>query len=432
MSTPTLLAPPVGSPVARPNEGRDRDAVLVVGMQRRESLAVVRSLRRGGYHVVAARCGPKRYTENSRAVHEVVELPPVHERYDDEWVECLGEMTERDRPVRFLFPVGDDEIEHFDRLRGRLPASLFCVMPTSDVVELCLDKSRLLPLVDSLGIPCGRFAAATVGIDLDAALEHVGLPCVVKPATELVTLVGAKAIVVRTPEDVRRLREKCPDGAPVVVQSFSSGPRHNVYFVAHHGDLRQTVQVEILRTDRPDGTGYAVDGRSVAASDSLLDHSSRLVRAIDYHGAGCLQYLVEPNGQTTFLEINSRIGANSAIAVACGVDSPLRYVEAFDDSLAAPIEMVATRRRRYAWTVGDLQGLAKASRKGDVGLAGSLRWLLASGWSLAAANVHVTWQWADPLPTMSLLAGRVGKLLRPTSPAASAREHDATPLVAGR
>ena len=75
---------------------------------------------------------------------------------------------------------------------------------------------------------------------------------------------------------------------------------------------------------------------------------------------------------------------------------------AVDIALDRPVAVQAPRiGTRYAWTTGDLEGLGAAVR--ELGPRGIAKWVLDIARSALAADVHVTWSWRDPLPTVVAL-----------------------------
>lgn len=143
----------------------------------------------------------------------------------------------------------------------------------------------------------------------------------------------------------------------------------------------------------------------------LVDQTRRLVARIEYTGVGCAQFLVDPrDGSTCFLELNARLGANCAAVVSGGLDLPRLFLELMQGDV--PVQPPAAVGRRYAWFGGDVDGLIEQLRAGKLGLKGACRWsgrLLLAQWR---AQSHITFQWRDPWPTLSLLGARIAGGIR--------------------
>lgn len=371
--------------------------VLVLG-DYRQSLTIARSLASRGDTVVAA-IGPGHLSHlgKSSAVEErwrtdlEVEDPGFG-------VAVRGAIDAYSIDV--VFPVGDREIAWMAANEEQFSVPVAYAGPTT--TRECQDKPALLAMCDEVGV--GRSASRVVETlaGLRDVIADLGLPAIVKSNDPLMRVRGRKGVVLRGLTDVEESFSNWPvDHESLIVQRYVDGPRHNLYFVAERGEIRGLGEVEILRTDAVDGTGYAVDGRTVRPHPTLLAETERLVAELKYHGVGCTQFLVAPGGETCFLELNPRLGANFAVVDRAG----LRLARhAVDIALERPVESVTTRVGvRYAWTVGDLEGLVVAIRRREVGFGGAVRWVGRALRTMVGADVHVTWSWADPRPGANML-----------------------------
>lgn len=383
---------PAGSQSSRSLRGR---SALVLG-DHRQALAIARSLHRAGYRVIAGRHGGRTLLERSRCVTEVWEHPSVGDRVA--WTEALEAFCAARRDLGAVFPVGVEEIERLSPLAARLP--VLVVAAGASALAVCRSKRALLVLADRLRVPTERWAVVGDRDALLPALERVGLPAVVKPDRHGEGH-GFKAAILERRADAMRLADRIPFPAcGLVLQRLAPGARHNVYFLARKGALLGLAQVRILRTDRPDGTGLAVEGVSVGPDPALVESTTALVRALDYTGAGCAQYMVDAATTTTsFLEINARLGANCAAACACGLDLPRLFIDALLGT-AAP-QKPARVGRRYAWLEGDLHGLVSCLVSGRIGWGAASAWLLRAILAQLRARDHIVFSWRDPLPALA-------------------------------
>ncbi|MGH8222577.1 MAG: hypothetical protein ACREQZ_06355 [Woeseiaceae bacterium] len=380
--------------------GPHRRGALVLG-DHRHSLAVARSLHGAGYRIIAGRVGERSILERSRCVSEVWIHPPLTE--PAAWQRALEAFCSRRPDVGLVFPVGAHEIELAQPLAARLPALLVAVAPAASAV--CRSKRALLTLAERAGVPTGPWEAVGSFAELLPVLERVGLPAVLKPDLQADDMLGGKAAIICGIPDVLRLAGRnVPRECSFVLQRLAPGTRHNFYFVAHEGRLLGQAQLRITRTDRPDGTGLAVEGRSVAPAAELLAWTSALAGHLNYSGAGCAQFMVdERTGCACFLEINSRLGANCAAVCACGLDLPRLFVEAL---LGRAVEQPAAAvGRRYAWLEGDLHGLVSCLKSGRLSGAEALAWLARAAYAQLRAHDQITFSWRDPMPTLAILDG---------------------------
>ncbi|HVH66682.1 MAG TPA: hypothetical protein VM716_02340 [Gemmatimonadales bacterium] len=339
---------------------------------------------------------------------EVWDHPPVSD--PRAWDDALQALCARREDIGIVFPVGEREIELAAPLAVRLPVLVVVVAPA--VLAVCRSKRALLALAAEVGVATGPWQTVDTPSALDQAFERVGLPAVLKPDRYAGDTLGFKAAIIASAEEGRRLAGKLVFPAcGFVVQHLAPGVRHNVYFVARQGRLRGYLEVRILRTDRHDGTGLAVEGVSVAPNPVLLTWSEALVARLGYSGAGCAQFILdESTGSACFLEINARLGANCSAACACGLDLPRLFVESLLG--VATEEPRPEIGRHYAWLYGDLSGLAFSIRKGNLTWTQAVAWIVQATHAQIQARDHVTWTWRDPLPTLAMFAKLVRAFLR--------------------
>jgi predicted ATP-grasp superfamily ATP-dependent carboligase len=375
--------------------------VLVLGRYR-QTLTVLRSLHRAGFEVMLSSSGGRNPVDYSNAVtthwrHGA--LPEDARGFGDELVKVLTRMQRR----AVVFPVGELQLESIAHEYCRLSAMAALVMPAPDLVLLCLNKLRLYPRVQSLGLSIARH----VGSDprgLADAVELIGLPCVIKPSISREDLEQLKVLILRTPADIEPALARIRPGArQFVVQSYFEGVRHNCHFVARDGRMVAYFEQRVLRTSRLDAAGMGVDGISVEPTPALRADCALLVDDLQYSGPGCIQFLVNNAGEHAFLEFNPRLDATVAVAVACGVDLPsIAVQEALSRGESGDMADVSETHyvvgRRGVWTSGDLTALVDAMRVHDIGLRESLHWFRCTLRSLILADCHLVWSISDPKP----------------------------------
>ena len=162
---------------------------------------------------------------------------------------------------------------------------------------------------------------------------------------------------------------------------------------------------EFLDGEGPDDTGLGVSGMSVAPLEALDGPCERLIKRLDYSGAGNIQYLVdEASGAIAFLELNPMIGGNHGLAYHCGLDQANglldvvlgRHLERWDAEVSYPVG------KRYAWFLGDIYGLVQGLELRQVSGTQAVRWMLRALASGLTAPSHIIWRWDDPLPALYL------------------------------
>jgi predicted ATP-grasp superfamily ATP-dependent carboligase len=385
--------------------------ILILG-NHRNALSVARQLGEQHRIILGGKKGDGRI-DRSRFVAESWPLPdPGSELFAAELVSLLDNLP--DDPI--LFPIGDIELAAVARMPGIQDGSIKAVMPAAEITTACLDKAANLDLANDLRVPQAPYQKVKQLSDLARAVEEVGCPCIIKSDHQLSLAFGKKAYPINDPDDLAALiaRESEPEHG-LIVQARATGLRHNVYFAADKGRLVGAMQARVVRTTNFDGSGFTVESESVPLNDELLQPTQRLVEALKYHGIGNTQFLVDPeSGSLSFLEISPRMGAAYAVTIPCGfnfADAGLSLADGTPvESEHLPSDYPSSKR--LAWSYGDFVGLVKAAGNREVNLAQACNWLYSAARAGLTADIHTTWSWRDPQPTLAIAYTALAKILR--------------------
>lgn len=382
------------------------DSVLVLGNYR-PSLTVVRSLAKSGYRVIVGSRLGRSLVDLSRYSQGIWEHPSIDEGVP--FFEALLKFL-RSRPdISFVFPVLQSTVVFTSERYKLFPPGATLVTSTPRLIHECLDKVRMYDHAESIGIPVEPYATVSSDIELLNAAGGIGYPCIVRPVGSGPERLpgGKKAIIVYSPREMEEGVLPWPSGhSALLIQRFSPGARHGIYFAAAAGKVLGRVEVVSERTDMPDGTGFAVEGISVEPNPVLTKYLVDLVAKLEYTGIGAVQFLRRSEDQFHFLELNPRLGGNSAIAVRCGLDLPVLACELAAGRQPSNTEQLRTYPAgvRYAWTFGDIQGLRRARARREISLVECWHGYLRALRSGLTADVHLTWSVRDPLPTLATYA----------------------------
>jgi len=389
--------------------------VLVLGTYR-HSLTAIRSLSRAGHRVIAGiEEGRIPYGKHSRHTHAVWHHSIIEgnePRFDEEFRGFFQTHPE----VSMLLPMGDPETRFLARNGSAIPGHVKPLIPSPEIVALCHNKVEMCAVADQLGIPQKPFHRAAGFTELTEQANRLGYPCVIRPPDQFTRILGEKVFICDGPD---RLDERFADWpfseSPILIQQFSPGLRHTYYFLAHKGELVAGVETRILRTDRANGTGFAVESISVKPNDSVVLACRKFLEHFDYSGLGCAQFLMgEDERIDTFLEINPRLGAAHALSYTCGVDFPRMAVElALAETLRpTPNPSDYATGVRFGWLHGDLRALQKALAEREITPVGAVAWLARLLRTFLRARSHPTWTLRDPLPTLLVYSGSFLSIFR--------------------
>jgi biotin carboxylase len=386
-------------------------AVLLLGNYR-PTICLVRTLRSLGHRTVVG-IGGEGGAEYSRFTDEVWDHPPLADG-PQVFLSALARFLGQRPDIEVVLPVAEEFVRLLAAESDTLPADRVWAMPPAAVVGAMLDKTRAYQLAADAGVPVAPWAVIETYADLRRRCDAIGYPLVVRPLHSTRRLAGRKALIADDAAALLRAMPAWPPGQrALLAQRQVTGKRHNVYFAARDGRLVRLLEAVIERTDRTDDTGLAVAGRTVRPSADLVAFTEAMLSRLAYTGVGCAQFLVDrAGGAVHFLEINPRIAGNHAVAEAAGLELGRLSIE-----LARPeppdVPFVAGRRGLvYAWTSGDVRALNAAVRSGGIGPGTVLRWAAQIAATAVRADVHMTWRWDDPAPTLALLGRRLPGLRR--------------------
>lgn len=408
-----------------------QDSVILLGNYR-PTLTLARSLSALGYRVIVTRGGGEGCSEWSRFVDECWDHPPIEDA--TAFFAALDELLRQRPDIRIVYPVWERCVAGLAAYRHMLPADRIYAAPDPRTVVTCLDKLRMLELSVRCGVPCADFAVVETYEALRHEADRIGFPIVIRPLSSSLSLNGGKVITLRSADELDAQLPVWPRGhTSLIVQEFVTGPRHNIYFAAQQGRPIRFLAAEILRTHKADGSGLAVDGRTIPLAPKIQDHCTRLIQALDYHGVGCVQFMVDPDaGKVSFLELNPRIAGNHAIAEACGLELGRLSIDLARDPDGDERLTIGPAGRRYVWTYGDFRGIREQLARDEMGWEQALAAAVRALWLAVVADVHMTWRWNDPLPPLALFAQQMFKRNRPAAPDAGARRPAAsTPTAQG-
>lgn len=396
-----------------PPERAGHGASVLVIDQTFQTLAVVRSLARAGYRVILGRGRGRGEAERSRCCAEVWMHPPVE---DPAFASALDDFLGRRADVSCVFPVGEASIAALGRCRLGLTRKVDFAMVPAELFEACRDKRIADELATAAGIPVPESRTVRDVSELRGFIAELGLPVIVKPIRSTRPIFGRKAYVVATGAECARFDDWPAEHDEVLVQRYITGAVEQCDFVAVDGELVAFFQAHALRTDRPDGTGYAVDFLSDPIDVGVFDACRSFAHANRYTGPGLLQLIrSDTDGVLYFLENNPRISAGIGHTVRCGLDMPRLTLEAARCP-RVPFARVSPESPPYRvgyrthWLSRDLSGLAGMWRE----LSGRerARWLRAIIDAAIRADDHMTWDPRDPMPTLWIYARLIRGVMR--------------------
>ncbi len=209
-----------------------------------------------------------------------------------------------------------------------------------------MDKLRTKRLAQAVGVPTSDFVVLRAEADLDLALERLGLPLIVKPASQ-----GSSVGMTRVEHapDLSAAWQQARQFDPVVfAEPWISGGEYTVGML--QGQALPSIRIETPRSFydyeakylRDDTRYLCPSGLSPAAEDHLARLALASLDACGAEGWGRADFMMDRTGRPLLLEINTVPGMTDHSLVpmaarAAGID--------FDQLVWRILETSLVRRR---------------------------------------------------------------------------------------
>ena len=308
-------------------QGR-RSKILVTDASRGSALAIIRSLGRKGWQVVAAdEPGPSPGLR-SRYAHERL-IYPRPANGPEEFVTALLTAA-RDMSVDLIIPVTDDAIVPLSRARARFEGVCKLAIPDADALEATADKLQTVELARRLDVPVPRTHLVGDADEAFAHAEEMGWPVVLKPRASRSYHDGAlrggfRVAYAASVDELRACLKSLEGRDDVLLQEYSRGSGQGVELLLDRGRPIAAFQHERLR-EVPVHGGASALRRSVALDPELHAQSVRMMSALSWTGLAMVEFKVAAEG-ARLIEINGRVWGSLPLAVHSGVDFPARLVD---------------------------------------------------------------------------------------------------------
>lgn len=299
--------------------------------------------------------------------------------------------------------AGDDESAVLlAEQRHLLDSRLLTARSAATLPRRLSDKVSLGRICQNASIPYPRFLYSSDADEVLSFAFEVGYPVIAKspaPYLRLTDIAVSNTQIVKTPEKLRDLVRKLPQGDRLFVQKYLHGPQAQVWYAAgyrsaSHGAF---VATGLKQLAHPASTGVGV--LSVSKSrPQLVDLMSRLVADIDYVGPFDSDWVIDQkSGLPYLIDFNPRRGAQFRL---------FQDHRGMDIVRAAHLDLTG---HRIDWE-GQINGIVHEVENLAL-LHGSQALPSAHG----AKRQHMQWSWwavDDPRPAVAVAGQMVGAAAR--------------------
>ncbi len=369
-------------------------------------LAVARVLGRAGVPVLGIAFGPPGEEARSRYFRE------VRESSKEGWIDLLLERSGDLGPKAVLFPVTDLAVAQAAARREELAEKFLLPFPEGDVTARLLDKRGFHEEASRRGFPVPATFFVSSPEELEAALEEIPFPCIVKPVVKTEGFLRSgtrKAHLAHHPDQARAAYASFREFEPrALLQEYIPGPDKEVWFCLLYMNRRGYASAAFtgrkLRQWPPLSGGTSAC--EPAAAPGLEETAVRFFREAGFHGL-CSMEFKRDSARGKFFMVEPTVGRTdwqSAVADANGVPIPLVAYRELAGLSPPPI-----RRRRIPRRWVNLEeDRAAASALREKGELSVLSWIL----SLRPPIRGAWFAWDDPAPFLARLKRRWKERLR--------------------
>lgn len=297
--------------------------ILVMDAGRGSAIAIIRSLGRHGYRVVAADSDEESLGFRSRYAKETLVYPAPEKDPDAYCARILEEV--KARGVALVIPATDLTMQPLRTARKDFAPLTKLAIAEDEHLEAVTNKDKTVKLARELGVPVPKTYTVSTAEDALARAEELGWPVVLKPHISRMLKEGEgiekfSVTYANDPEELRRLMLRFEGNCSVLLQRYLHGTGYGVELLMHRGEPIAAFEHKRLR-EIPITGGPSSYRQSVALHKELYDYSVRLLGAIKWTGLAMVEFKVG-DSRTELMEINGRVWGSLPLAVASGVDFP--------------------------------------------------------------------------------------------------------------
>jgi predicted ATP-grasp superfamily ATP-dependent carboligase/thymidylate kinase len=296
--------------------------ILVTDAGRGSAIAIIRSLGRKGYRVVAADSNPKSIGFHSRYAHEQV-VYPVPETQPDAFCDFILQTVET-LGVDLVIPTTDLTQQPLAHSRSRFEGKTKLAIAADAALEVVTDKDKTVELAQQLGVPVPKTFTVFTAEEAQAVADELGWPVVLKPQISRLLREGEgiekfKVTYAGDPHELAVTMKELEGRCAVLLQRYLTGEGHGVELLLHEGRPLAAFQHHRLR-EVPVTGGPSSFREGVRVDPKLYDYSVRLLSALRWTGLAMVEFKVGERAE--LMEINGRVWGSLPVAVASGMDFP--------------------------------------------------------------------------------------------------------------
>lgn len=278
--------------------------------------------KRIGYGTVAVYSEPDAGARHVEMADEAVALGGYTASQSYLVIEAIIEAA-RQTGATLIHPGYGFLSENVDFAHAVTEAGLVFVGPPPEAVAIMGSKRRAKALMQQVGVPTlpGFHGADASDSDLIAAATEIGFPVLVKASAggggKGMRIVSEPAALAEALAAARRESQSAFGSGELIVEKYLQDPRHIEVqvFADSHGNVVHLFDRDcsVQRRHQKILEEAPAPGLASATRDAMAAAAIEAARAVDYVGAGTVEFLVDSDESFYFLEMNTRLQVEHGI-----------------------------------------------------------------------------------------------------------------------
>lgn len=375
--------------------------VGVVFTMKVQGLGIARSLAREGIPVLAVDHQKNSFGLYSKYVTPIIS--PNADKEEHKFIEFLLHVGKKLRNKGVLFPTHDNELLVLSKHRSVLKDYFLYPMADYEVIDSCVDKFKMYPRAEEIGIPIPRTFFPKSLKDVQEIGENIRYPYILKPHRheKFVEVFGRTAVIVENKDELLENYKKAVDeNLRVMIQEIIRGRAPRLYTLGSYADKNSNLLgIFTARKIRqfPSDFGTLRVAEPVEEPE-IIRLGRKLIKHMRYHGVSQVEFKKDPqDNQFKLMEINARNWMWVSMTTAYGVNLPaISYWDTVGKKIDAPV-YPSKKNIKWVYMGNDFLNccLGGYKRRGHPEESLSVfQWFR----SIKGKKELAIFSWADPLP----------------------------------
>lgn len=226
-----------------------------------------------------------------------------------------------------IFPRYDTSLIPISENREKLIPNVELALPSHEALMKTIDKTDTLKLAEKIGIPIPKTFHVKNKYEVEDIAEKIQYPAVIKPKRSWefgkVKNYFSHPFYANSASNLISTYVEVVKAFPgSMIQEYVPGYNLQIGLLFDHGKPVAACAIREYRT-LPTTGGQSVFRESVYLEPTLMDHATKLLSCLDWHGVAEVEFRLDSRDLTPkLMEINGRFWGSMNVAIESGVDFP--------------------------------------------------------------------------------------------------------------